>query len=194
VTHPGPAYPLRDARIEPKPVRKPHPPIWIGGWGERALRRAARLGDAWVPGPTANLAKLLDAKRAYQRELEAAGRPAPAEWPLTRETVIADTDAEAWALAERHLLVNYRDEYAGGKWKHPLIGAEDATPVDRLDVLGRDRFIVGGPDRCVAQIRRFVEAFGATHLIFRLFFPGMPHRHILRELELLAREVCPAFR
>ena len=33
-----------------------------------------------------------------------------------------------------------------------------------------------------------------THLICRTFFPGMPHPHILRELELLAREVMPAFR
>jgi hypothetical protein len=30
--------------------------------------------------------------------------------------------------------------------------------------------------------------------ICRLFFPGMPHRHILRQLELLAKEVMPAFR
>jgi hypothetical protein len=46
----------------------------------------------------------------------------------------------------------------------------------------------------VEQIRRFVDTFGADHLIFRLFFPGMPHAHILRELELLAKEVFPAFR
>ena len=108
--------------------------------------------------------------------------------------MIADTDAEALELAERHLLVNYRDEYGGGRWKHPLIGAEDATPVDQLDALGRDRFVIGGPERCRAQVRRFIETFGATHVIFRLYFPGMPHRHILRELELLAREVAPAFR
>jgi probable F420-dependent oxidoreductase len=194
VTHPGPHYPLREARIEPRPVQKPHPPLWLGGWGELALRRAARLGDAWIPGPTASLEKLLAARAAYRRELAAAGKPAPAVWPLTRDTVIADTDARAVELAERHLLVNYRDEYGGGKWKHPLIGAEDATPVDRLDTLGADRFIIGGPERCRAQIRRFVDAFGANHLIFRLYFPGMPHAHIVRELELLAREVFPAFR
>ncbi len=194
VTHPGPHYPLRDARIEPQPVQKPHPPIWVGGWGEVTLRRAARLADAWVPGPTANLAKLLEAKARYQAELRAAGRSGPAEWPLTRDTVLAGTDAEAWALAERHLLVNYRDEYGGGRWQHPLIGAADTTPVDRLDALGVDRFIVGSPERCVAQIRRFVEAFGVNHLIFRLYFPGIPHRHVLQELELLSREVFPAFR
>ena len=33
-----------------------------------------------------------------------------------------------------------------------------------------------------------------THLICRLFFPGMPHAHIMRELELISKEVMPAFK
>jgi alkanesulfonate monooxygenase SsuD/methylene tetrahydromethanopterin reductase-like flavin-dependent oxidoreductase (luciferase family) len=57
-----------------------------------------------------------------------------------------------------------------------------------------DRFIIGGPEQCVAQIRRFVEQYGMTHLICRTFFPEMPHAHIMRELDLLAREVAPAFK
>ncbi len=36
--------------FEPKPIRKPHPPIWIGGESQPARRRAAKLGDAWYPG------------------------------------------------------------------------------------------------------------------------------------------------
>jgi len=38
-----------DVLFEPKPVQKPHPPIWVGGESGPALRRAARLGDAWYP-------------------------------------------------------------------------------------------------------------------------------------------------
>lgn len=38
-----------DITFEPKPVQKPHPPLWIGGESPPALRRAARLGDAWFP-------------------------------------------------------------------------------------------------------------------------------------------------
>ena len=86
-------------------------------------------------------------------------------------------------------MVSYRDEYAGG-WRHPFIDRGVATD---LDSLRRDRFIIGGPEQCIAQIQRFVEAFGMTHLICRLFFPGMPHPHVMHELELLAREVMPAF-
>ena len=76
-------------------------------------------------------------------------------------------------------------------WRHPFIDAAIATDLDKLMA---DRFIIGGPEECIAQIRRFVDAYGMTHLICRTFFPGMPHAHIMRELELLAREVMPAFR
>jgi alkanesulfonate monooxygenase SsuD/methylene tetrahydromethanopterin reductase-like flavin-dependent oxidoreductase (luciferase family) len=177
--------------IEPRPT---HPiPIWLGGWGELSLKRAATLGDAWVPGPTANLEKLLSAQQQYRAFLKEGGKnPALVPTPLTREVVIADTRELAWELAEKYVMVNYRNEYGGG-WKHPLIGAQDQTPV-ALDTLSRDRFIVGNPDDCIAQIQRFVETFGADHLICRLYFAGMPHDHIMTELKLLADEVFPAFR
>lgn len=38
-----------DLSFLPKPVQKPHPPIWVGGESRHALRRAARLGDGWQP-------------------------------------------------------------------------------------------------------------------------------------------------
>ncbi|GIX47836.1 MAG: luciferase [Candidatus Tectimicrobiota bacterium] len=190
VTFRGRYYQAEEVRIEPKPLTQPHPPLWIGGWGPLTLKRAATLADAWLPGPTADLPRLLAGKQQVLAHCAAAGRPAPTEWPLTREVLVADTEAQARALAERHLMVSYRQEYAGG-WRHPFIDPEVARD---LDSLRRDRFILGTPAQCIAQIRRFVEAYGVTHLICRLYFPGLPHAHILRELELLAREVMPAFR
>lgn len=179
-----------EGKLEPKPVTKPHPPVWIGGWGDITLRRAATLGDNWVPGPTADLGRLLTGKKQFLANREAAGRSAPpAEWPLTRDVIIADSDKEARRLADRHIMVSYRREYAGG-WKHPFIDVSIATD---LDGLMKHRFLIGGPDQVRKALEPFVKEYGLTHLICRLFFPGMPHRHIMRELELIAKEVIPAF-
>ena len=40
---------FRDVQTAPKPVRDPHPPIWVGGSSQAALRRAVRYGDGWHP-------------------------------------------------------------------------------------------------------------------------------------------------
>ncbi len=43
----GHYYNLTNVGFYPKPVQKPHPPVWVGGWADGALRRVARYGDAW---------------------------------------------------------------------------------------------------------------------------------------------------
>jgi probable F420-dependent oxidoreductase len=45
----GTGYQALGNRILPRPVQKPHPPLWIGGNSKRAIRRAVELGDAWYP-------------------------------------------------------------------------------------------------------------------------------------------------
>ena len=69
-----------DVVFEPKPIQKPHPPIWIGGESPRAMRRAARLGDGWCPAgvsrdfplkTAAQLSRSIDRLRRYAED---AGR------------------------------------------------------------------------------------------------------------------------
>ena len=65
----------------PKPIQKPHPPIWVGGEGRRAIRRAAQFGDGWQPlgnnnrFPTATAEDLAVGIKRLDVELERAGRP-----------------------------------------------------------------------------------------------------------------------
>ncbi len=191
----GRYYEVPGLKIEPRPSSLGGPPIWLGGWGEKSLRRAAALGDAWLPGPTADLGKLLEAQKKYHAELAARGIDAASRCaPLTREVLIANDDATAHEMAEKHLLISYRDEYASRKWSHPLIGPEGSARADEFDAICRDRFIVGSPETAIRQLQKFQEAFGFDHLICRLYFPGLPHAFILEELRLLASEVFPAFR
>jgi probable F420-dependent oxidoreductase len=39
----------------PRPLQKPHPPLWVGGNSQRAIRRAVELGDGWIPFPTVGI-------------------------------------------------------------------------------------------------------------------------------------------
>ena len=85
---------------DPKPLQKPHPPIWVGGESGPSMRRAARIGDAWypigsnnahlldtLPRLTAGIARIRDLTRAAGRDPAAMGityrvkrhgQPAPA--------------------------------------------------------------------------------------------------------------------
>ncbi len=195
VTFVGKYYQVRNLNIEPRPQGDGCPPIWVGGWGPRSLARAAQIGDAWLPGPTADLARLCEAQILYQRKLAEAGigalgRPTP----LTRELILAPTEAEARGLAEQHLMRSYREEYATLQWSHPLLGGEDAPATASFEQICRNRFLVGTPDAIISEIERYRLAFGVDHLICRLYFPGLPHEFILKELRLLAAEVMPAFK
>ena len=65
----------------PKPVQKPHPPIWVGGESRRAMRRAAELGNGWQPigtntrFPLAEPGEMAAAMRRLDRYVARAGRP-----------------------------------------------------------------------------------------------------------------------
>src|SRR5690606_5465691 len=66
--------------FEPKPLQKPHPPIWVGGESRAALRRAVTLGNAWYPGnnnqqkPMDTPVRLAAGRAELQRAAERHGR------------------------------------------------------------------------------------------------------------------------
>jgi probable F420-dependent oxidoreductase len=72
-TFQGRFYSFEDAHVGPKPVQRPHPPIYIGGSTDAALKRVAKYGDAWHPlKPTPE--QILEIKPRLDALLEAEGR------------------------------------------------------------------------------------------------------------------------
>ncbi len=71
---------FKDVAFKPKPVQRPHPPVWIGGESPAALRRVVRAGDAWYPigsnprHPMGTLAQLQTAVERLHRMADEVGR------------------------------------------------------------------------------------------------------------------------
>ena len=100
----GRYYRLGNVAFQPKPLKQPHPPIWIGGNTDPALRRAARLGDSWhAAGATPEQVEAaLPKLREY---VTAAGRD-PAAVPVTVRTGLPAGEEPDATLAR---LGRYRD-------------------------------------------------------------------------------------
>ena len=69
VTHKGRFYEVNDHAIGLKPVRDGGPPIWFAGTADAAIKRAARLGDAWMIVPSTPMAGLTAQMRVYRAAL-----------------------------------------------------------------------------------------------------------------------------
>ena len=149
--------------IDPKPVQRPGPPIWVGGRSDAALRRAAKFGDAWLAyfvSPR-RFRESLD-KIAAQRDGRAIGGG------LIMYVCLAPTREEGRATAAAYLANEYHQSF-------------DAM-VDRFCA-------VGPPSDCVDTIRQFVDA-GVDHIAV---IPTVPPDRVAEHLIRIAQEIVPAF-
>jgi probable F420-dependent oxidoreductase len=169
VNHEGRFFRLEDASMEPKPIQKPGPPIWVAGRSEAAIKRAARVGDGYMPylfSPE-RYRDSLEKLAAFARE---QGRdPAAIEPALYQFISVADTYEEARQRANQDLSVRYNQ------------------PFDRIV---DHSCVLGPPDRCSERLLQYVEA-GVRHFIL---VPIPSSRGLAADLETYAREVVPRVR
>lgn len=165
-TFEGQYYTIRDALCEPKPVQRPHIPIWVGGAGPQlTLRVVARHADGWNTFlmPREDYRLLVT---ALERHCERAGRdPASIRRSLAGQLVIGATSVEAEAKLEAVA-------------RQRRMTAEQA----------RGRAFIGTPDDIANQLAGLAEQ-GVDHIIFSLRAP-YPHD----DLRLFAAEVVPRVR
>ena len=110
VTHQGRYYHVEDATVGPRPVQQPAPPIWFGAWTAPAIDRAARLGDAWLGGPSAALTELSLCARSYRQARAEMGKE-PGEVAAFRYVFVADTTEQALASAGDSFIQAYENMY-----------------------------------------------------------------------------------
>lgn len=74
VSFDGQFYRMPSARVDPKPVQRPHPPLLLGGTAERALRRVGRLADGWISSSRHDLRTVGDDLELMRAAARDAGR------------------------------------------------------------------------------------------------------------------------
>ena len=162
VTFDGEFFKLQNASMQPKPLQKPHPPLWFGGHHPNALKRAVELGDGFIGAGSLSTAGFLEEVALLRGLLKDAGRD-PASLPLGKRVYIAvDEDR---ARAGRRLA-----EWFGAFYGKPELATEVC--------------VWGGPEECVDRLEEIVAA-GVGFLMLNPVFDEMEH------LELFASRIAP---
>jgi alkanesulfonate monooxygenase SsuD/methylene tetrahydromethanopterin reductase-like flavin-dependent oxidoreductase (luciferase family) len=185
-----PYFELDGASCLPRPLQRPHPPIWVGANADPAVERAARLGDCWYIGPSAEISTVRRQMALYRRALDAAGKPFPNELPMRREVFVASTRQEAICLCAPYLGAKYKAYHS---WRQELPGYDSGLDQDFASLLG-DRFLIGSPDEVAEQVLALHRGLGVNHLVMSTEWAGMPESLAKETIELIARELIPRVR
>ena len=148
--------------MEPKPLQKPHPPIWFGARDEIALKRTVRLGDGWMGAGSSTFEDFVKQSTMLRRLLAEAHRDG-AHFPISKRVYLAIDDNRGRAEARLR-------EWFGARYKN----ADMAPRVS----------IWGGTAEVVDKLGELVRA-GAQHFLLNPVFDDLEH------LEKLAADVMP---
>ena len=176
-------YRDRKARVTPRALSQPHPPVFIGGRSKAAARRAARFGLSFFPDSSdpALREAFEDACRAEGRE---PGFMIAPEDPVTFVFVHDDPDGY-WERIGPHVL-HEAMTYAG--WQREGESSSAATDARSLEELkAGDRFAVLTPDEAVAHL-------GRGSLLLYPLCGGIPPDLAWESLHLVEHEVLPRAR
>ncbi|WP_025737583.1 LLM class flavin-dependent oxidoreductase [Mycobacterium genavense] len=161
---------LRDVEnlpFAPKPVQRPHPPIWFGGMAPKALARAVRHGDAYMGPGASGTEAFANAVPIVRRELDEQ-RKDPAHFPISKRVyLMVDDDA---GRARERVLDGLNRIYNG------LIPGIEQVPVS------------GTPADVVRGLQEVIDA-GAQTLLLNPVGADVPQNR--EQMERLAAEVIP---
>jgi alkanesulfonate monooxygenase SsuD/methylene tetrahydromethanopterin reductase-like flavin-dependent oxidoreductase (luciferase family) len=170
-------------RVTPPPVQRPRPPVILGGATPRSARRAALMGDGYMPAIADSA--LYD---LYLSERERLGKDrgdlTTPDGPLF--VYVAEDPDRAWAAIAPHAL---HEMNAYGRWSALAPGASPYVPIDDPDVLrGHGMYAVVTPDECVELARTLTPD---ANLLLHPLMGGMAPELGWEGLELFAAKVLP---
>jgi alkanesulfonate monooxygenase SsuD/methylene tetrahydromethanopterin reductase-like flavin-dependent oxidoreductase (luciferase family) len=184
----GKYYQVPSCAPATRPVQQPHPPIWVAANNDAAIRRAARWGYPWIINPHATVPMVAEQWVKYKETLAQSGNPVPDTLPMMRELYVAKDRETAYVESEPYLAPKYQAYASWGQDK--ALPGEESFNIPYQE-LAKDRFLLGSPEEVVQEIRRYEHELNANYMIFRMQWPGMAQAQVLRQIELLGKEVIP---
>jgi alkanesulfonate monooxygenase SsuD/methylene tetrahydromethanopterin reductase-like flavin-dependent oxidoreductase (luciferase family) len=182
VTHQGKSFKIDDLGIGLKPVRPGGPPIWVAGVVDAAVKRAARIGDAWLITNFAHLSVLVPQMKMYRATLAELNKPFPDDVPITRECYIGPTREKA--LEECRAALEYKYG-AYSSWGLDKLSDDAESFNQPFEAFVKDRFIIGDKASVKDEIQRYRQLLGVNHFIMRVQWPGLEHGKVMRTIATL---------
>ena len=161
----GTHYRFEGIEVLPKPLQRPHPPVWMAATSEAAIDWAAGRGFSILMDPHASMAELGAKRRRYAERLALAGHSdAGRDIPMARLLALAPTTAEAEAVARRgaQWLV---DAYAGPQHQKSLQATRTYGGKDPVQYYVEDVILHGTPQSVVDQISRLKKEINLNYLM-----------------------------
>jgi alkanesulfonate monooxygenase SsuD/methylene tetrahydromethanopterin reductase-like flavin-dependent oxidoreductase (luciferase family) len=185
VTHHGRYFQLDNAKASVRPKQSPRPPIWLGGDVEPAVRRAARIADAWCIAPTLSVRSMLDRLEVFRDERRQTGQPEDVSCPLIRECFVGRDAAHAATISRGPLLFKYR---AYASWGQGKTAARDFDAT--FDDFAKGRFLIGEAGRVKDEILHYAEIARTDQILLRVQWPGLAHQEALGNIERIGRIIA----
>ncbi len=169
VTYNGRYTTLKNFSLKPLPIQKPRPPIYVSGRSEAAMRRAAKYADGWLPYmyTPEHLAESIEKITAYGED---EGRDmSDFTFGMYIFSAVHENKDTGVKYAADRLSVQYNQDFSKRVHRYAL---------------------AGDPETCQARLKEYTDA-GATTVFVS---SACPQGYIDRNLEMLAKDVIPAFR
>lgn len=158
-----------DIEVLPKPLQRPHPPVWLAAGSTGSAKWAGKHGYSIMLGAHSTFAENAEHREIYRQELEAHGHSiAEREIPMARLVAVADTDEEAAHVA--------RDgaRWLVGSYMHPDKATRPDSPDQRILTMDADKkvqryldsvAIHGSPRRVIEQLERLQHEMWLDYLM-----------------------------
>jgi probable F420-dependent oxidoreductase len=163
VDYSGSFYQLKGGTMSPKPVQKPHLPIWMGVGHPNAVRRAATLADGWMGSGGSSIAEFGQSVPILREALEKAGRD-PATYPISKRVFMAVDEKPERARAELNRWFTEVYHNPPGTDASGIHGTPEQVreKLEGLIAMGANHLLLNPVSRYVEQTQACAEIVGLT--------------------------------